>query len=258
MYVRLAFAVAVHVDPDILLVDEVLAVGDEPFQRKCMDRIRTFQDEGRTIILVTHSLDQVADVCDRAVVLERGRIKADDVPAKALRVLRSDFDHIRAEELSRANVEHGDEPEPLAAVTGIELLASGRPVSTIRPGDPLTVRLTVSARQPIERWILGFGFDAANGQVIYGTNSKLMGQELDAISGVGRFDFTIPQTFLGEGRYTVHGAVADGAGAELHRLREAAQVVVAADGSEVGFVTMRPTLSRARGHAGVSPAVPAG
>ena len=63
MYVRLAFAVAVHVDPDLLLVDEVLAVGDEPFQRKCMNKIRQFQKEGRTIVLVSHSSDQVADVC---------------------------------------------------------------------------------------------------------------------------------------------------------------------------------------------------
>lgn len=67
MYVRLAFAVAVHTDPDILLVDEVLAVGDEAFQRKCLDKIRSFQEEGRTIILVTHSLGQVAELCDRAI-----------------------------------------------------------------------------------------------------------------------------------------------------------------------------------------------
>ena len=65
MYVRLAFAVAVHTDPDILLVDEVLAVGDEAFQRKCMDRIREFQKEGRTIVLVSHSAAQVMDICDQ-------------------------------------------------------------------------------------------------------------------------------------------------------------------------------------------------
>jgi len=66
MYVRLAFAVAVHSDPDILLVDEVLAVGDEPFQRKCIDKIRDFQEEGRSIILVSHSAEQIVDACDRA------------------------------------------------------------------------------------------------------------------------------------------------------------------------------------------------
>ncbi len=70
MYVRLGFAVAVNVDPDILVVDEVLAVGDERFQRKCIDRVKLFQKEGRTIMLVTHSPDQVRFICDRAVVLE--------------------------------------------------------------------------------------------------------------------------------------------------------------------------------------------
>src|SRR6478752_7110570 len=85
MYVRLAFAVAVHVDPDVLLVDEVLAVGDEPFQRKCMDRIRQFQHEGRTIVLVSHSADQVGDLCDRAVLLRNGVIDTDDVPSVAIR-----------------------------------------------------------------------------------------------------------------------------------------------------------------------------
>jgi len=101
MYVRLAFAVAVHVDPDILLVDEVLAVGDEPFQRKCMERIKGFQHEGRTIVLVTHSLDQVAELCDRAIVLERGRLIADGAPRESLRTLRSEFEHTRQEELDR-------------------------------------------------------------------------------------------------------------------------------------------------------------
>src|SRR3954449_6273316 len=74
MYVRLAFAVAVHVDPDLLLVDEVLAVGDEPFQRKCLDKIRSFQREGRTIVLVTHSLGQITEFCDRAVLLNKGEV----------------------------------------------------------------------------------------------------------------------------------------------------------------------------------------
>ena len=72
MYIRLGFAVAVNVDPDVLVIDEVLAVGDERFQRKCMDRIKQFQKEGRTIIFVSHSPDQVRSICDRAVVLSDG------------------------------------------------------------------------------------------------------------------------------------------------------------------------------------------
>jgi ABC-2 type transport system ATP-binding protein len=244
MYVRLAFAVAVHVDPDILLVDEVLAVGDEPFQRKCMDRIRRFQDEGRTIVLVTHGLDQVADICDRAVVLEHGQVKADDVPAIALRVLRSDFDHIRAEELSRANVEHGEEPEPIAEVIDIKVLRDGMPVEIVAPTDSITVRMTVESRQNLQNWVLGMGFDSATGQVIYGTNSRLMNVHLDPLRGTARYDFDIPRTSLGDGIYSISGAVADRAGAELHRLREGARIVVAAHGTEIGLISLSPSLSR--------------
>lgn len=84
MYVRLAFSVAVHTDPDLLLVDEVLAVGDEAFQRKCLDKIRSFQQEGRTIILVTHSLGQVVELCDRAILLNQGQVVLDGNPREAV------------------------------------------------------------------------------------------------------------------------------------------------------------------------------
>jgi ABC-2 type transport system ATP-binding protein len=85
MYVRLAFAVAVNVDPDILVVDEVLSVGDERFQAKCVDRIMRFQQEGRTILLVTHNADQVRALCDRAIVLDRGEMIADGPTRDSLR-----------------------------------------------------------------------------------------------------------------------------------------------------------------------------
>jgi ABC-2 type transport system ATP-binding protein len=88
MYVRLAFAVAVNVDPDILVVDEVLAVGDERFQAKCLDRIGRFQEEGRSILLVTHQADQVRAVCDRALVLDDGQLIADGPVQESLRIFR--------------------------------------------------------------------------------------------------------------------------------------------------------------------------
>jgi ABC-2 type transport system ATP-binding protein len=89
MYVRLGFAVAVHVDPDILLVDEVLAVGDEAFARKCLDKIAEFQQEGRTILFVTHSLNLVDEICDRGVVLDHGRVVFDGDPQFATGTLRA-------------------------------------------------------------------------------------------------------------------------------------------------------------------------
>lgn len=91
MYVRLAFAIAVHVDPDVLLVDEVLAVGDERFQRKCMKKIREFQKQGRTIVLVSHAADQISALCDRVVVLAHGSLIFDGAPKPGLAALRSSF-----------------------------------------------------------------------------------------------------------------------------------------------------------------------
>ena len=92
MYVRLGFAIAVNVDPDILLIDEVLAVGDEAFQRKCLDRVEQFQREGRTIVVVTHSPDQVRQICQSAAVLDHGDLVASGDPKEAVQVFR---EHLR-------------------------------------------------------------------------------------------------------------------------------------------------------------------
>ncbi|MCG7285432.1 ABC transporter ATP-binding protein [Cellulomonas sp. ACRRI] len=248
MYVRLAFAVAVHVDPDVLLVDEVLAVGDEPFQRKCMDRIRTFQHEGRTIVLVTHGLDQVAEVCDRAVVLEHGVVKADGEPRDALRVLRSEFDQMRAAEIEKQQASASAAPEerPRAEIVSVELLQDGRPVQEVTTGAPLSVRVTVDAAEHLDSWILGFGFDSSIGQGVFGTNSKLLETPMPPLRGRASYDFAIPATHLGEGSYTVHGAIAGPTGAELHRLREGARLTVAADGREQGFVRLDTRIVPAR------------
>src|SRR6478672_1744790 len=134
MYVRLAFAVAIHVDPDLLLVDEVLAVGDEPFQRKCMDQIRSFQEEGRTIVLVSHSAEQVGDLCDRAVLLSHGRVMLDGAPREAIRALRAGFEQDRKDEEGR-RASHG-EVGSRGSITSVDLRTSaGEPVRVIQAGD---------------------------------------------------------------------------------------------------------------------------
>ncbi len=88
MFLRLAFAVAVHTDPDIFLVDEILSVGDEPFQRKCLARIRELQEAGRTMVVVSHELDMLTELCSRIVVLSKGVVVFDGDPVEAVRVLR--------------------------------------------------------------------------------------------------------------------------------------------------------------------------
>jgi ABC-2 type transport system ATP-binding protein len=115
MFMRLGFAVAVHVDPGILLIDEVLAVGDEAFQRKCIDRVREFQQEGRTIVLVTHAVDRVRQICDRAIMLERGTVRASGDVGNVVREFRLAMLQLHA---GRDRVDVTREAE----ITGVELL----------------------------------------------------------------------------------------------------------------------------------------
>jgi ABC-2 type transport system ATP-binding protein len=89
MFLRLAFAVAVHTDPDLFLVDEILAVGDEPFRRKCLDRVARMRQEGRTLVVVSHDLSLLDQVCDRGLVLDHGRVVAEGSVAHAVDALRA-------------------------------------------------------------------------------------------------------------------------------------------------------------------------
>ena len=241
MYVRLAFAVAVHVDPDVLLVDEVLAVGDEPFQRKCMDRIRSFQREGRTIVLVTHALDQVADLCDRAIVLEDGAMAVDGEPRAALRHLRADFETTRQEERERERGSDVAQQPTRARILSLAVHDShDAPLRTMRPGEDIAISVEIEATEELSDWILGVGIDTPLGQVVYGTNTKLAGVRMPALAGRRTFTVRLPAVGLGEGQYSVHGAIAERSGVEIDRLRDAAPFVVESDGGSVGYLHLNP------------------
>ena len=249
MYVRLAFAVAVHVDPDILLVDEVLAVGDEPFQRKCLERIRQFQNEGRTIVMVTHGLDQVADFCDRAVVLEHGLVIADDVPRIALPLLRAEFEATRLDDAERAQ-ERAATPDTLATRAKVDEItlvsASGETGSsiTMAPGESLTARVRVTAEQPLTDWTLGVGIDTPLGTSVFGTNTKLLGSPpLAPLVGTGTFTFRFDGVALGEGTYGVHAAIALISGIEVDRLTPGASLQVTGDGRSQGHLHIPTAFS---------------
>jgi ABC-2 type transport system ATP-binding protein len=139
MYVRLGFAVAVHVDPDILLVDEVLAVGDEAFARKCLDKIAEFQREGRTILFVTHSLDLVEQICDRGIVLDHGRVIFDGDPHFATGTLRGLLGTAEPVLLEP------EEAEPGLVISAITATGpAGQRLDELTAGDPLAVRVEMA------------------------------------------------------------------------------------------------------------------
>jgi ABC-2 type transport system ATP-binding protein len=166
-YVRLGFAVAVHVDPDILLVDEVLAVGDESFQRKCLTRIAEFQDRGCTILFVTHALDLVPRICGRAVVLDHGRVLHDGDPVEATERLRSLLG--TAADQSGGAVLGADRPRFVAArlfdpAAGFRFhkghFSTGEPlavdfdVAAPAGSPPVSVRLAVTGPADVPLWVM--------------------------------------------------------------------------------------------------------
>lgn len=238
MYVRLAFAVAVHTDPDVLLVDEVLAVGDEAFQRKCMDRIHQFRAEGRTIILVSHSAQQVQELCDRGVVLHHGKVVFDGDANGAVDALRDVLDDQEVSELPP-----GETSRPIE-VKRVELLNDeGQTIQEVRTGDPFTVRVHVDASQPMERWELGFSMDTPLGQMVMASNTEILGVTLEPISGPRHVDLRIADASFGPGDYFVNANVAGVSVSCSHGRMHAATLRVRTDNTTMGTVAADITVS---------------
>jgi ABC-2 type transport system ATP-binding protein len=241
MYVRLAFAVAVHVDPEILLVDEVLSVGDEPFQRKCLERIKSFQREGRTIVFVTHSLDQTRELCDRVILLEHGNVIVDGKPTDAIRTYRERYAVDEPEDEDAAPQGTGE-----LTVTGVRLLdGSGASCSNFVPGDDVGIELEVTAHAPVSAWVCGVEVRNQVDTLVFGTNSDLLGVTLPAFSdGVRRIRFTLPRIPMTEGVYAVTVAVHPPAAVrEFHRLDRTVAFTVRSRADQTGVVFLNAGLT---------------
>jgi ABC-type polysaccharide/polyol phosphate transport system ATPase subunit len=255
MYMRLGFAVAIHVDPDVLLVDEVLAVGDAGFTHKCLDKFSDFRRRGKTILLVTHSLGLVERFCDEALWLEHGRVKGTGDPRRVVgayvtAVEKGEEAQLAAEDAKAlesvaqpgaAPPSAPDDPVTVgegtpqdmflasagrwgsreAEITGVTLLGQdGTPGHVFHSGERLTVRLAVRAEQPVTDFVFGFGLFNVDGVCCYGTNTELEELLPDEIRGAGQVDFVVDSLDLTEGTYKIDVAVhrRDGYPYDYHRL----------------------------------------
>lgn len=238
MYVRLAFAVAIHVDPEILLVDEVLAVGDEPFQRKCLDRIKQFQQDGRTIILVTHSLEQVRQMCDRVVLLNAGSVVVDGSPGEAVRHFRqanSEQDHV--EQAARNHLLTISDPRTVDA--------AGNRLATYPVGSSVAVEFDVTVEAgaaAVSDWAAGVALTDASGLLIYGTNTTLQNIAVAPISGVRTVRFRFDQLPVAEGQYFVTLAVHPKTGPDYHRIDRAMSFQVENTANDPGVLALSPKI----------------
>jgi ABC-2 type transport system ATP-binding protein len=199
MLVRLGFAVAVHVDPEVLLIDEVLAVGDEAFQAKCLDRIRQFQRDGRTIVLVTHALDTVTQICDRAVMLHHGEVHAAGAPGDVVREMR----HVLL-----GTTDPGFVPEEgtrQAEIASVELIwGSGSSETAMRRGDGLTVQVDVRTNEPVADLDVDFQIlDDATNHAVLDSRTSSQGISIARFDGKKRVRFRIGSFPYSAGKYWV-------------------------------------------------------
>jgi ABC-2 type transport system ATP-binding protein len=250
MYVRLGFAVAINIDPDILLVDEVLAVGDEDFQRKCLDKVHQFQQQGRTIVVVTHSPDMVRQVCDRAAALHHGQLVDVGAPNDVIRTFREKL-------MSGVTSAQDVNPEmakselsPLwhkVRMTGIEIVYPRPDAHALRDGDPLVFRVGFEARQPITDIVAGIALYAPQGQLVYGTNTHLLGQDIPGVEGNGTISFRISELPLLDGVYRLTVGLHNLGGLQYDHWEQQALIEVSAPGRDIGVVRLETTVAVEQG-----------
>jgi ABC-type polysaccharide/polyol phosphate transport system ATPase subunit len=239
MYVRLGFAVATEVDPDILLVDEVLAVGDIAFQLKCLDRIRQFQRRGRTLLFVTHALQTVEEFCDEAWLVYHGNLvekgPPPDVILKYIRQYMGEGGGVFSQEFGTRGVEFG--PVTLRGPDGLE-------ASSFTCGQPLHVDIGYIAHQPVQKPVFGFSIKTANGQFIYGTNTQIQGVDIPEIRGAGSVRLSLDPLTLRQGQYLLSLSIHSWDHAtQYHRREDWYPFRVANEDDALGLFRLNPRWS---------------
>ena len=228
MYVRLGFAVAVNVDPDILLVDEVLAVGDEAFQRKCIERVSEFQHEGRTILFVTHAADLLRRVCERGLVLDHGVLVADAPPGEAIRTFRESLQHSGLADPTMEAVEAADAAAAVAPaedashghtmaasanhrvkITNVVIEHPGALVGRqwLLPDEAMSIHVSYHAYEPTDDLLFGIAIHDQEGNNIFGANTKLIDVPVPVADGDGEVTVDFEHIPLLDGTYLVTLAI---------------------------------------------------
>ena len=200
MFVRLAFAVAAHLTPEILLVDEVLAVGDVEFQRRCLGRMNEVARSGRTVVFVSHNLASIERLCRQCVLLSRGVVEKMGATSEVL-------GHYLSRRGATAMLELQDVTEREGAgrarITGMEVLntAGTKPMDTITFREPFRIRIRFRVNERIAGASFGFGFLTASGQRVFITESVESGKTFDLEPGNGEIDCVIARPNILPGTY---------------------------------------------------------
>ena len=240
MICRLGFSTAIAVDPDVLVIDEILAVGDMNFQRKCVEKIWAFKDSGKTILFCSHSLYDVRQLCDEAIWVHEGRIRSHgDAVAVTNEYATFEKELIGKEtdvlaSLPGEPVEKAENEGPLIESAEVLSMASDEPCYQFKPGDDVRVRVHYkNATQPIPLCI-GIGFTRSDTTLCFGHTSEMDGIVLDQPEGV--VDLDLPSIGLLSGEFVVFVWLMDGSGVHrYHQFLTRENVVILNEGKEVGL-----------------------
>lgn len=199
MYVRLAFAIAINVDPSLLIIDEILAVGDVTFQQKCMEKFVEFRDAGRTIVLVTHDLGAVKNMCDRAILLEHGNASEPGPPGELVDEYTESMLEARVEDATGFQRRGSGAIQIERAI----MLVDGKPTDRVVGGDSVTFRLEFRAHKEIERPVFAVSIENVQGISVTQPCTRDVGLVPETIEGPGVVEMTIPSVPMLPGPYQV-------------------------------------------------------
>lgn len=238
MFMRLGFSVAIHADPDVLLIDEVLAVGDAGFVAKCRDRIGTLRKEGKTLMLVAHDLESIERWSDEVLWIDKGEIKERGEPRRVIDAYRTFIEkgeeaglqaHIESEKIETNNtngiIESASEPKRWGSreieITKVELIGKDKKEHNLfHPDDSAEVRIHYSKRENIsEDTVCGIGIHRSDGLLVYGTNTHIERISIPKLLDRGVIVFTMKRIGLLEGSFTLDVALhrEDGYPYDYHR-----------------------------------------
>jgi ABC-type polysaccharide/polyol phosphate transport system ATPase subunit len=249
MLVRLAFATAVQVDADVLLIDEVLAVGDAAFQQKCFDEFGRLQEAGKTILLVTHDMGSVERFCNRAMLLERGRVVDIGPPTEIAR-------QYNQQNFRRARLEGGAPPSeipsenpPVRVLNAVFESADGEIAVTAVQGERLTVRMDLSFTERVESPIFAINLLNESGQPVFSTNTDTKQIETGTFEAGTRATIRLSfDNWLAPGRYRLNASAARaGFGADIFDAHLTNSIIVIADRPGGGMTDLPHTYRIERG-----------
>jgi ABC-type polysaccharide/polyol phosphate transport system ATPase subunit len=249
MYVRLGFSVAINVDPDVLLIDEVLAVGDEAFQRKCSERFAELKERGKTVIVVSHALGSVRSLCDQVAWLDHGALRligdADDVVDEYVGNVHAD-DH-------SASSGHWGTGE--VAITGIDVDGPDGPGAAVHTGDPVTFRIGYDAPTPVVSPVFSLHVHRVDGMHVTGPNTRDQGVVPEVLTGRGTVELVVDRLLLLPGSYDLSASIWDRTATLSYDVRHKALRFDVAPGSpreQEGLVSLGGAW-RAASHTDVAP-----